>query len=526
MATDSKEARGGLASDVDGQEHVRRLVVVSNRLPIVISRDDRGGWQVEHGQGGLVTALAPVLSNRGGLWIGWPGTVDEGADEAVRDGGHGGMGYDLEPVVLTPEELECYYHGFSNEILWPLFHDMPDRCNYDPGYWPVYRRVNHKFAETIVRSTAENDYVWVQDYHLLLAAEELRAIGARRRVGFFLHIPFPPLDMLMKLPWRFQVLRGMLEYDLLGFQTARDLRNFVQCIRTLIPGLRVSAGRKMGATVTTPDQRSLRLGAFPIGIDYGKFSRAAESQEVADRAWYIHEALPERKLILGVDRLDYTKGIPHRIRALADLLERYPEYHRKITFIQVVVPSRTEVPEYQELKNEVEQLVGQVNGRFTMSGWTPIHYIYRPLEPEELVAYYRTCELVLITPLKDGMNLVAKEYCACSLDDGVLIMSEFAGAAAQLQSGALLVNPFDIQGTADTMHRALAMPRDERRSRMKRLRRVVARQSVFWWVDSFLQAAIARDLASFPEVDDFVPQPPADAGPGAPDRDIVDPGGP
>jgi trehalose 6-phosphate synthase len=213
-------------------------------------------------------------------------------------------------------------------------------------------------------------------------------------------------------------------------------------------------------------------------------------------------------ILLGVDRLDYTKGIPQRIRALADLLERYPEHRGQLTFIQVVVPSRTEVPEYQDLARQVEQLVGQVNGRFTTSGWTPIHYIARPLALRELIAYYRTAEIGLITPLKDGMNLVAKEYCACSLDDGVLILSEFAGAAAQLHNGALLANPFDIQGLADKIHAALTMEQRERLARMRKLRRCIARQNVFWWVDSFLRAAIAQDLTSFPHVDYYVPQQP------------------
>jgi trehalose 6-phosphate synthase len=498
---------GGNGSGEDGR--VRRLVVVSNRLPIVLKHDPGGGWKAEPGQGGLVTALAPVLRDRGGLWVGWPGTVEDAADEAVRDAAkQGGVGYDLECVTLTGEELENYYHGFSNEILWPLFHDLPDRCNFEPAYWPVYRQVNHKFAETIARTTREEDYVWIQDYHLLLAAEQLRLSGVERRLGFFLHIPFPPPDTFMKLPWRFQVLEAMLEYDLLGFQTARDLRNFIQCVRALIAGARVQANRRMAASITTRQGRELRLGAFPIGIDYKKFSDLAQSQHVAEQAWYIHEALPERKLIFGVDRLDYTKGIPQRILALSDLLERYPEHRGQLTFIQVVVPSRTEVPEYQQLRRRVEQLVGQVNGRFTTSGWTPIHYIARPLALRELIAYYRTAEIGLITPLKDGMNLVAKEYCACSLDEGVLILSEFAGAAAQLHSGALLANPFDIQGLADRIHAALTMEQDERLARMRRLRRCIARQNVFWWVDSFLRAAIAQDLGSFPQVEYFVPRPP------------------
>jgi trehalose 6-phosphate synthase/phosphatase len=487
---------------------IKRLVVVSNRLPIVLGKDD-GGWTIQPGAGGLVTALAPVLRDRGGLWIGWPGTTNPAALSAIRQAEQADVGYRLEPVMLTEEELDRYYYGFSNEILWPLFHDLPGRCNFDPDYWPVYRQVNRKFVAALERSTDPDDYIWVQDYHLLLLAEEARKRGLNRQMGFFLHIPFPPLDILMKLPWRFQILQALLEYDLVGFQTARDLRNFIGCIRALIPDARISS-RRMAATVSYRD-RQLRLGAFSIGIDHRKFAETARSQEVEDRAWYIHEDLPNRKLILGVDRLDYTKGIPQRIRALADALERYPELQQKLTFVQVVVPSREEVPEYQELKGEVEQLVGQVNGRFTTSGWTPIHYIYRPLDLVELVAYYRTSEVALITPLKDGMNLVAKEYCTCSVDDGVLILSEFAGAAAQLQHGALLVNPYDVKGVADALYLAVNMDRQERLNRMRLLRRSVGRQNVFWWVDAFLRAAISADLSAFPNVEVYVPQAPSDA---------------
>jgi trehalose 6-phosphate synthase len=482
---------------------VERLVVVSNRLPIVLFREG-GAWRVEPGAGGLVTAIAPVLRDRGGLWIGWPGTTDARALEAIESAEPEGIGYQLHPVVLTEEELAKYYHGFSNEILWPLFHDLPGRCNFDPSYWPLYRQVNRKFVDAIDQCTSERDYIWVQDYHLLLAAEEARLRGLPRRMGFFLHIPFPPLDILMKLPWRFQILQALLEYDLVGFQTAHDLRNFIGCLRTLVPGARIS-NRRMAATVSYQG-REPRLGAFPIGIDHKRLAATARGQAVTDRAWYIHEDLPNRKLILGVDRLDYTKGIPQRILALANALERYPALRQKVTFIQVVVPSREEVPEYQELRAEVERLVGQVNGRFTTSGWTPIHYIYRPLELVELVAYYRTAEIALITPLKDGMNLVAKEYCTCSVDDGCLILSEFAGAAAQLQHGALLVNPYDVEGVADALHRAFSMDREERLTRMRRLRRTIARQNVFWWVDAFLRAAISRDLSTFPQLEVYIPQ--------------------
>ena len=470
-----------------------RLVCVSNRISLP---------RRHAAPGGLAVGILSALKHTGGLWFGWGGETSD--REPAEPEIHIRDGVTYATIDLKRRDFDRYYNGYSNEVLWPLFHDLPGRCNFDPGTFPVYRAANRKFVERIVARTTPDDYVWVQDYHLMLVADEMRAAGSARRAGFFLHIPFPPLDVFMKLPWRFQILRGLLAYDLLGLQTVRDLRNLLDCLRTLVPVARV-ASRRTAATVEV-NGRELRLGAFPIGIDQRRFSSGARSRPVEERAWYIHEDLPERKLILGVDRLDYTKGIPERIRALGRALERYPELRGNVTFIQVVVPSREDVPEYAQLKREIERLVGQVNGRFTQSGWTPIHYIYRSLEWEELLAYYRTCEVAFVTPLKDGMNLVAKEYCACSLDDGVLVLSEFAGVAGQFRNGALLVNPFDVDGMADALQRALTMEPAERRSRMRRLRRNVARQNVFWWVDAFLGAAIASDLSLFPQVEHFVPQ--------------------
>ncbi len=494
-----------MSEDDNRQRGPRQLVVVSNRLPLVLQRREDDSWRVEQGQGGLVTALAPVLRDRGGLWIGWPGTADAGALEAVRAAPADETGYTIEPVALSDEELELYYHGFSNEILWPLFHDMPGRCTFDPAYWPVYRRVNRRFAETVARCTGEDSYVWVQDYHLMLVADELRRAGVARTTGFFLHIPFPPVDIFIKMPWRFQVLEALLRFDLVGFQTRRDMRNFIVCLRTLMPGLSMSTRHRAGEV--TLDGHTAHVGAFPIGIDHRKFIEEARSKEVADRAWFIHEELPEHKVILGVDRLDYTKGIPQRIDAFALALERHPEMRRRVVLVQVVVPSREDVPEYAELRVDIERRISRVNGRFTESGWAPIQYIYRALSMQDLLAYYRTSEIALVTPLKDGMNLVAKEFCACSLEQGVLVLSEFAGAAAQLQRGALLVNPFDVEGTAEAIFQAFTMEPSQRKERMRKLRRNVARQNVFWWVDSFLRAAIDRDLSHFPHVEYFIPSP-------------------
>jgi trehalose 6-phosphate synthase len=337
----------------------------------------------------------------------------------------------------------------------------------------------------------------------MAVAHNLREMKFSGKIGFFLHTPFPPLDLFLKLPWRDTLLRDLLAYDLVGFQTLRDRRNFVQCVRSLLHD--VSIGGKGQVLEARIENREIRIGTFPISIDYNEFAEHAASPEVAERAWYLHEDFPERQLILGVDRLDYTKGVPERLLGFGRALERYPELRGNVSLIQVVVPSRTEIPKYRDLKEEIERLVGQINGRFTRSGWVPVHYHFRSMDREELLAYYRAAEIALITPLKDGMNLVAKEYCACKVeDDGVLILSEFAGSAAQLQGGALMVNPHDVEGVADAIHTACTMELEERRTRMRKLRNGIRRRDILWWVDTFLQAVFAKDLGAFPHIADYV----------------------
>jgi len=471
----------------------RRIAVVSNRLPVVLTRNDRGRIRIKPGSGGLVTAVGPVLKDKGGLWIGWPGSADIKNSQKYLDKICADAGYGLKAVELTEDEIRKYYYGYSNSVLWPLFHDLPSRCNFDPDFWPVYEQVNRKFAEKIVEVTEKTDYVWIQDYQLCLVASQLKKLRENRKTGFFLHILFPSMDIFLKLPQRLEILKALLEFDIIGFQTGRDRQNFIKCVKTLIPGSRTS-GRSNVIDMTTSD-RKLRVGSFPISIDFNDFADRAKSREIAEQAWYTHEKLPGRKLVLGVDRLDYSKGIPERIRAVDKALELYPELRENITFIQIVVPSRTEVEEYQILKAEIERLVGEINGKYTAPGWTPIHYIFGSQTPTQLLAYYRTCEIALITPLKDGMNLVAKEYCASSIEeDGVLILSEFAGAATQLGNGALLVNPFDTIGVASAIHTAFKMQKSEKRSRMRSMRRSIRRNDIHKWVDNFLEASIARKL--------------------------------
>lgn len=481
-----------------------RLIVVSNRLPVVLSPRSNG-WHVEPGSGGLVTALAPVLRDRGGTWIGWPGTEGgEGIEQALRET-TGDIGYSLVPVPLSREMVEKHYRGFSNEIVWPLFHDLQSHCNFDPSYWNAYREVNRSFARSIAENSKAGDFVWVHDYHLMLVASELRATGYTEKLAFFLHIPFPPLEIFEKLPWRSQVLEALVQFDLIGFQTMRDRRNFFECLKAFRGSVSLCA-RGQVCEIKVKDKR-IRVGAFPISIDAGEFERQAASPEVAEGAWLLHENLPDRQIILGVDRMDYTKGIPLRIKAFRQALRRHSDLRGKVTLAQVVVPSRRGIPEYEALKLEIEQLVGEINGEFTgESGWIPIHYVYRSLDRRELLSYYRTAEIALVTPLKDGMNLVAKEFCASSLEeDGVLILSEFAGAAAELHKNSLMVNPYDVVGVADAIYQAFSMEYEERRRRMHGLRQSIRRRDIFWWVDSFLKASIARSLESFPVIADYRP---------------------
>ena len=484
----------------------KRLIVVSNRLPYVLEKQNGDKWILKRGSGGLVTALLPVLRDRGGVWIGWPGTAKDvpNVAEFFRDASRE-AGYALKPLSLTQEEVDNYYHGYSNECVWPLFHDFQSRCEFNPEYWHAYVKVNRKFAEALASDCSADDFVWVHDYQLMDVAHHVRETACSANLAFFMHIPFPPPDIFMKLPERHVVLTSLLAYDLVGFQTQRDRRNFIQCVRTLIKNARVRAEGHLH--VVKLEDREMRVGDFPIGIDAAAFAVRAATPEVEDRLRAIRARFAGRQIVLGLDRLDYTKGIPQRLRAFCDLLERFPEVRGRIHLFQVVVPSRVGIPKYDEQKLEIERLVGEINGRYSEVGWVPVHYFFRSLSQTELLAFYRAASIALVTPLKDGMNLVAKEFCACSLEeDSVLILSQFAGAAAQMGRSAMVVNPYDVEQTADTIYNAFRMAGSERRYRMRRLRQNVRTQDVFWWVDSFMRAAIDKELRDFPVLKEYIPE--------------------
>lgn len=489
-----------MARAIAASKAQKRLIIVSNRLPVSLVREN-GKLEMRPSSGGLVTALGPVLKGRGGVWVGWPGLHDADVTEVTAALDVKQSGYTLVPVMLSREDEERFYFGFSNRIVWPLFHEIPFLYDYDPDFWEAYLSANRRFAEVVAALAGEDDYIWVHDYHLMNLGQALRKLGVTASIGFFLHTPFPAPDIFKKLPWRKQVLEALLEYDLLGFQTLRHRRNFLQGVRRLLPEKEVRGRGTMN--LIEHDGREVRVGSFPISIDYESFAGQASSPEVTDLALQYRQSLSERCIVLGIDRLDYTKGIPYKLRAFGLALSHHPDLRRRITFVQVVVPSRESIPQYHELKMTIERLVGEINGAYTEPGWVPVHYLFRSLKRAELLAMYRAADVALITPVEDGMNLVAKEYCACDIDaTGTLILSEFAGAAAQLQRGALLVNPCDLKQMEEAIYAAYTMEVVEKRARMRRLQRTIREQDVYWWVDSFLRAGADADLGQYPTLED------------------------
>jgi alpha,alpha-trehalose-phosphate synthase [UDP-forming] len=464
-----------------------RCVIVSDRLPIVLTREGGQGWRVSQTGGPLLSAVKPVLNERRGVWIGWPGVTQEEAPElrkvlagAIQEGG-----FSLRPVSLTDQEKRLCYGGFSGEVIWPLFHDLPLECTFSPSHWQAFLKVNRKFARvaarTLARGATGTDLVWVHDHLLMNLAVELKRLGANCRTAFFLHLPFPTPDLFLKLPWREKLLAGLLAFDQVGFQTKRDFANFLACVRALVP------------SQSPPIQ--IRAGVFPVGVDAQEIAERAARPEVEARLEALRATLRGRKLIFGIDTLDRSQGIPEKLRAFAELLTRHPDLQERVTLVQVATPSRESLPRHAVLRAEIERLTGEINGYFGRPGWVPVHYLHRNLEPAELLAYYRAADVALITPLKAGMHLGAKGFCAANLEEGgVLVLSEFAGAAAQLgdRHGALLINPFDSQGTARALHRALGLKDQARKIRMRKLRAEVRRHDVSWWAGSFLAAALAE----------------------------------
>ncbi len=460
---------------------MQRTIMVSNRLPVTLERVD--GVLVGHrSMGGLATGLGGVHQQTKGLWIGWSGLSSAGAltqpsaEETALLAQHGCV-----PVPLTADEVENFYEGFSNGVLWPAFHCLTDRLPLQGDHFETYRQVNARVAQVVAQHATPEDLVWIHDYQLLLVPGMLRALVPGVRVGFFLHIPFPPAEIFSLLPWRDQLLEGMLGADLVGFHTHGYARAFFQATSQNL-GTSTNVDRIMVGP------RQVKVGVFPMGVDVPAHRAQAARPEVQARAAAIRAQANGCRVLLGVDRLDYTKGLPRRMLAMDALLEAAPELRGKIRLIQVAVPSRVGVPAYDTFKRQLDELVGRVNGRWATTDWVPIHALHHGVDLEELTALYLAADVMVVTPLRDGMNLVAKEYVASREDgDGVLVLSEFAGAASEMGE-ALVVNPYDIAGTAMALRQALEMPEPERRLRFARLRPRVLRHDVAGWARSFLGA--------------------------------------
>ena len=450
----------------------KRLIIVANRLPV--HRLDSGRW--ESSAGGLVTAMAPVLARTDGTWVGWTGASGR-APRGFKNG-HAA----IKPVSLSSSEVEHFYHGFSNRTLWPLYHDAIRTPEFKREWWWPYVDVNKRYAKAAASAAKRNDTVWVHDYQLHLVPKLLREIRPDLKIGFFLHIPFPPEELFAWLPWRQQLLEGLLGADVIGFQTYAGAQNFSRAARdyTTADGT---------DTELEYQGRRIRVGSFPISIDTAWFEKAAANAGTVRRAQEIRRRVGlGRKIILCVDRLDYTKGIESRLLAFEELLRRKDVAVNRCVMMQIAVPSRETVPDYSETRDRVERLVGRINGEFSTPGRVAVQYFRRNLAREELVAYYRAADVMLVTPLRDGMNLVAKEYIASRVDNsGVLVLSEFAGAARELRR-TLLVNPRDLDGMAATFQAALNLPREDGRRRMAILRTIVRRHDVHHWADEFLEA--------------------------------------
>ena len=451
------------------------IVIVANTLP-VRRKTDRGEPAWTTSPGGLVSALTPIVAKARGAWIGWSGTTGRAPDPFV----HGDIAN--VPVPISAAELKGFYHGVCNRTLWPLYHDAVREPEYHRHWWAQYVTVNERFARVAADVAAPGGLVWIHDYHLQLVPAMLRARRQDLRIGFFLHTPFPPEELFSRLPWRGRLLEGMIGADVIGFQTRAGANNFVRVAQ------RYTAARG-GSTSLQINGRRVRVGAFPISIDVGRYESVARHPAVANRAEEFRNTLGlGRKIILGVDRLDYTKGIDVRLKAFWELLSTGSKTIRDTVLVQVAVPSRERIAEYKELRSRVEELVGQINGEFGEVGVAPVHYLRRNLPFEELIAMYRAADVMLVTPFCDGMNLVAKEYVATRFDNtGVLILSEFTGAAPELRS-ALQVNPHDVDSIAETIDRALSLPRKEARRRMRAMRRVVYRHTVHDWAEAFMGA--------------------------------------
>lgn len=452
-----------------------KIIIISNRLPVKIT-EEHGEYTLQPSEGGLATGLADVYHNEDMLWVGWPGIEIPLKDQPKITKQLAKL--NLIPVFLTQEEINLFYEGFSNEVLWPIFHYLVTYAHFEQVYWDSYVAVNEKFAKATVQIFNENDKIWIHDYQLLCLPSLLREKLPHTVIGFFQHIPFPSFEIFRLIPWRDKLIEGMLGADLIGFHTYDDVQHFLSTASRL-------TAATFSANIISLHNRQVMVEPFPMGIDYEKFENLPLQNEVIEEIKLL-EAEKRGRIILTIDRLDYSKGIIERLRAYELLLQLHPKYIEQISLFMVVVPSRDNVPQYRELKEQIDQLVGNINAAYRTLEWIPVHYFYRSYPVQTLSALYSIADVCLVTPMRDGMNLVSKEYVASRRDEtGVLILSEMAGASKELND-AIIVNPNNIGDMMNAIVTGLEMPIEEQKRRMESMRMLVKKFNVNRWVNNFL----------------------------------------
>ena len=463
-----------------------RLILVSNRLPITAQYD---GQQLvlQQSGGGLATGLKGARAREGSIWVGWPGEIPSGArvrselEAELQQQG-------LKPIFLTRAELKGFYEDYSNAAVWPVFHDLIDQVPLEITGWEMYKEINLRFAQAVADVYQDGDMVWVNDYHLMLAPAQIRRLVPGARIGFFLHIPFPHSDMFRVLPQREEILQGLLGADLLGFHTRSYADHFLSAVQTIL-------GERITSSSVRMRGRNVHVGAYPMGIDAPTWEARARSTPVAKQVLSLMQDAGKRKIVLGIDRLDYTKGLPRRIAAIERLFQQEPDLAERARFIQVTFPSRERIESYAGLRRQLSEMVGRINATYGSPRSLPIHLMLRSFSEDEVSSLYSAADVMLVTPLRDGMNLVAKEFVASRLhDDGVLILSEFAGAADEMPE-ALIINPYDTEGICRAIREAIDMPAAEQRRRMTRLRENVLRNDVHTWGENFLAELAGKSKA-------------------------------
>ncbi len=455
-----------------------KTIIVSNRLPVKIQKVNND-LNYQTSEGGLATGLGSIYKEGENVWIGWPGLYVENKstkEKIVNDL----KGNNMRPVFLTEDEIRDYYEGFSNETLWPTFHYFNNYAIHEQPLWEAYVSVNQKFCKEIIKVAEPGDTIWIHDYQLLILPQLVRYKLPESSIGFFLHIPFPSYEVFRLLPWRKELINGLLGADLIGFHTYDDMRHFLSSVNRIVSLSHTNGQLDVGS-------RKVLVDAFPMGIDYDKYNETAGSADTLKREVRYRTSIGETRLILSIDRLDYSKGIPNRLQAFEEFLRKYPNWKGKVSLLMVVVPSRDQVGRYKELKEEIDELVGRINGQFGRLSWTPVHYFYRSFPLNALSAFYRMADVGLVTPMRDGMNLVAKEYIASRLDKtGVLVLSEMAGASKELLD-SILINPNDVDQMVEAINSALIMPAAEQARRIENMQHSLKKYNIHHWVKIFME---------------------------------------